>query len=587
MTNPNAKHRSILCLLLTLVLCFAMIPQGQATSDIEQITQNYNPIVRVYLSRLGIEDRMDLTLNQAYGITLSNGNALYFPQSSTLSFLLQNGQIYLYYENMSMSLGTDITLTAYANENTTGQGFCLTNYSAQYWGDLRLSVSDGILKPILSIHVEDYLLGVVPYEMSDSFPVEALKAQAIAARTYALRKQDAQSAYDVVDTTNDQVYKGYLEGYTNVEQAVSETEGICGFYQGSLAQCYYSASNGGQTELVESVWPTDADFSYYAFGADPYDVQNPASTVLSLTLSKQANESETAPYSVRTMLAEQLSDELSALGFDASAESVRLDEVHSVILEEPNQADSILYTQLQMSIKISGRTRSDIVIYDTSSTTQDADSSAVPTATASPIYGDWTVIDEVFTLSMPIFPTAEDAFLLDISSNFDNEIWSVVETDDTFVVEARRYGHGVGMSQRGAEWMALNYQKSYEEILAFYYPGMELKQYVETPTTDLVADSALSMTAGPAPSPTPRPTVMPTTLTPTGDQYLAMVSNIEEDSTLNLRQEPNLNADIVMRLQYNQTLLVLSTCPEDGWVEVQTDVVTGYVMEKYLTTISE
>ncbi len=123
--------------------------------------------------------------------------------------------------------------------------------------------------------------------------------------------------------------------------------------------------------------------------------------------------------------------------------------------------------------------------------------------------------------------------------------------------------------------------------MAFYYPGMELKQYVETPTTDLVADSALSMTAGPAPSPTPRPTVMPTTLTPTGDQYLAMVSNIEEDSTLNLRQEPNLNADIVMRLQYNQTLLVLSTCPEDGWVEVQTDVVTGYVMEKYLTTISE
>lgn len=95
-----------------------------------------------------------------------------------------------------------------------------------------------------------YCLGVVPYEMSDSFPLEALKAQAVAARTYALRSQNPTQPYDLVDTTNDQVYRGYVPGNDRTERAIRETRGVCGFYRDQLAQCYYSASNGGQTELV-------------------------------------------------------------------------------------------------------------------------------------------------------------------------------------------------------------------------------------------------------------------------------------------------------------------------------------------------
>ena len=102
---------------------------------------------------------------------------------------------------------------------------------------------------MLTLGVEDYLLGVVPYEMGDSFPLEALKAQAIAARTYALRKSGSSEDYDVEDTTNDQAYRGRSASSPLSEQAVRETKGICGVYKGALAQCFYSASNGGQTEL--------------------------------------------------------------------------------------------------------------------------------------------------------------------------------------------------------------------------------------------------------------------------------------------------------------------------------------------------
>ena len=59
-----------------------------------------------------------------------------------------------------------------------------------------------------SLSVEDYLLGVVPYEMSNSFPLEALKAQAVCARTYALSHVQGDPYYDLEDTTNDQVFRG-------------------------------------------------------------------------------------------------------------------------------------------------------------------------------------------------------------------------------------------------------------------------------------------------------------------------------------------------------------------------------------------
>ena len=68
---------------------------------------------------------------------------------------------------------------------------------------------------ILHIPVEEYLLGVLPYEMNEAFPIEALKAQAVAARSYAIRKQNSNEHYDVTDNTNDQVYRGYQKENKN------------------------------------------------------------------------------------------------------------------------------------------------------------------------------------------------------------------------------------------------------------------------------------------------------------------------------------------------------------------------------------
>ena len=135
----------------------------------------------------------------------------------------------------------------------------------------------------------------------------------------------------------------------------------------------------------------------------------------------------------------------------------------------------------------------------------------------------------------------------------------------------------------GAEWMAGRYQKTYQEILSFYYPGMSLMRYDFAESALPAAPEALAATPGPAPTPTPRPTLMPVSEQPADGQWIALVTGIDDDSSLNLRSLPDLSGDIVMRLYKNQRLLVLERCEEEGWVKVRTDAAEGYVMESYLT----
>lgn len=598
------KRRSIrrclaLLLMLALPLCAA-----QAQDMTLPSAGARDQTVRVYLSRLNLTDRMDLTLVSAYSVHTQAGAQLHFQAGSEVAVLLRDGALYLYYEGMSQLAGQSVTLLRDTAEGESG--FRLTNYPALYAGDLQIDVVDGKVRPILSVHVEDYLLGVVPYEMSDSFPLEALKAQAVAARTYALRSQDLSQPYDLVDTTNDQVYRGYLPGNDQTERAIQETRGVCGFYRDQLAQCYYSASNGGQTELVETVWPTEEDFGYYAFGDDPYDVENPDSVVRTFEMKKTYGEEETAPYALRNLLATQLFDQLTALGYDPAPESVRVDGVSAVSVSGAASEDNKYMTRLTLTVSVSGRTRKNApapvvdlnaeevslfeVVDETPSPTPTVQTTGfmpvvtvTPSPTPTPVYGPFTPIEEPFTLELDIFPTAEQALGLDITAHYDNELWSVRETDDAYIVEARRFGHGVGMSQRGAQWMAAEYGKTYQEIIAFYYPGLTLMRYEDQPAQMTQPEAALAATPGPAPTPTPRPTLMPMTLTPQEGQWLATVTEIDDDSSLNLRKTPDLGGEILMRLYKGQQLLVLERCPQEGWVKVRTDVAEGYVVEDYLT----
>ena len=150
-------------------------------------------------------------------------------------------------------------------------------------------MKDGAIRPVMTLPLESYLLGVVPYEMSDSFPLEALKVQAVCARTYALSKMNGSGDYDVVDNTNDQVFRGTPDKCENTARAVEETAGLVLTFNNKLITAWYSASNGGQTELPGNVWSGNNIPGCFAMVDDPWDAQNPDSTVRTAVLGRDGS----------------------------------------------------------------------------------------------------------------------------------------------------------------------------------------------------------------------------------------------------------------------------------------------------------
>ncbi|MFQ7095751.1 MAG: SpoIID/LytB domain-containing protein [Christensenellales bacterium] len=535
--------------------------------------------IRVYLRRLQVEDTLRVTVKGQYA---TQDGRLSFSDGAKLVVVLRGDQLVLHTGQTAVVMGSSIKLMRCQSETP---GYLLLNDgTGMYEGDLSLDIVENAIRPILTINVEDYLLGVVPFEMGDSFPLEALKAQAVTARTYALRKSGSSGAYDVEDTTNDQAYRGRTTSSPLSEQAVTETKGLCGVYRGALASCFYSASNGGQTELGQHVWPTDAPdaYGYMDMRDDPYDLENRNSVVKRYTLQKKPGEKGIGE-ALHQALTTAMGEQLSALGVEADGELVRFDEIQSVEAVTPKyDGDSRLMTELRFTVKISVR---DYTFRQTpspqpaASSTPHADETPAPTAT--PAFSPYRKVKETVTVTLPIFTEAERAMGLSINVS-QNELITVSDIGSAFLIESRRFGHGVGMSQRGAEQMARQYGMTYEQILAFYYPGMGLVSY-DTGSAPLpTLNAELMATPAPTPSPTPRPTLMPvsTNQMPEG-AYLAIVSNIDEDSTLNLREQPNTSAEVIRRLYKNQPLIVLSVS-KDGWAHVKTDVMEGYVRSEYL-----
>ena len=535
--------------------------------------------IRVYLRRLQVEDTLRVTVKGQYA---TQDGRLSFSDGAKLVVVLRGDQLVLHTGQTAVVMGSSIKLVRCQSETP---GYLLLNDgTGMYEGDLSLDIVENAIRPILTINVEDYLLGVVPFEMGDSFPLEALKAQAVTARTYALRKSGSSGAYDVEDTTNDQAYRGRTTSSPLSEQAVTETKGLCGVYRGALASCFYSASNGGQTELGQHVWPTDAPdaYGYMDMRDDPYDLENRNSVVKRYTLQKKPGEKGIGE-ALHQALTTAMGEQLSALGVEADGELVRFDEIQFVEAVTPKyDGDSRLMTELRFTVKISVR---DYTFRQTpspqlaASSTPHADETPAPTAT--PAFSPYRKVKEAVTVTLPIFTEAERAMGLSINVS-QNELITVSDIGSAFLIESRRFGHGVGMSQRGAEQMARQYGMTYEQILAFYYPGMGLVSY-DTGSAPLpTLNAELMATPAPTPSPTPRPTLMPvsTNQMPEG-AYLAIVSNIDEDSTLNLREQPSTSGEVIRRLYKNQPLIVLSVS-KDGWAHVKTDVMEGYVRNEYL-----
>jgi stage II sporulation protein D len=133
-----------------------------------------------------------------------------------------------------------------------------------YHGSLEVRPASSGLNAVNAVDLENYVRGVVPKESPSSWPIEELKAQAVAARSYAIADALHGSGYDQFDDTRSQVYGGAGAETSKSNQAVDATAGQVVMYGGKIAQTFFFSTSGGHTENNE--------FSSLGFGqpAIPY-----------------------------------------------------------------------------------------------------------------------------------------------------------------------------------------------------------------------------------------------------------------------------------------------------------------------------
>ncbi|HSS80238.1 MAG TPA: SpoIID/LytB domain-containing protein [Gaiellaceae bacterium] len=143
-----------------------------------------------------------------------------------------------------------------------------------YRGTLRVTGGKAV-RVVNTVGLEPYLWGVVPSEMPDTWPTEALKSQAIVARTYALTHMQGGGDFDVYPDTRSQVYGGMPAESDSARAAVNDTSGEVVLYKGELAQTFFFSSSGGRTANVQDVWGGSKATPYLVSVPDPYDTLSP------------------------------------------------------------------------------------------------------------------------------------------------------------------------------------------------------------------------------------------------------------------------------------------------------------------------
>lgn len=206
-----------------------------------------------------------------YTIQDLNGKVLFEPLAgSTTTITVEKGKLKLSGLKETLLLNQPVKAVPEKGQYLYHKGF-------KYNGVLGFSLSANQRVDVINtLNIETYLQGVVPAEISSKWHPEAIKAQTLAARTYALKHLTPKSKYDVVDTVMSQVYYGMNVEAANVNSIINgETKGEVIVYNGVLINAFFSASSGGHTVGSGFVWSTD--LPYLVGKPDPFDQSKYAS----------------------------------------------------------------------------------------------------------------------------------------------------------------------------------------------------------------------------------------------------------------------------------------------------------------------
>lgn len=315
-----------------------------------------------------------------------------------------------------------------------------------YPGRLEVVKAEDGLVIINELYLEDYLKRVVPSEMPVSYEKEALKAQAVCARTYAYRQIQGNSYMEygahVDDSTRFQVYNN-LETSVNSDMAVNETYGKLLTYEDDVAEAFYFSTSCGHT-TDGTIWGADLSTVPYLKGiavkdgGGELDLTTNDDFAAFIKSSPSGYESDFAMYRWSTKLtSSQLEQKISDIG---------------------------TITKVAMKERSTGGIGSVLVIEGTEGSREIKGESKIRSTLGNPEL----VIKKQNGDTVTGWSSLPSAFITIERSEPD------ADQVTTFTIYGGGYGHGVGMSQNGAQGMA-KAGKNYRQILEFFYQGAEVK----------------------------------------------------------------------------------------------------------------
>lgn len=318
---------------------------------------------------------------------------------------------------------------------------------------MRFFAKSSTVTVINILDAEQYFKGVLPSEVYPSWHDEALKAAAVATRTYTYHSMNGKhSSYgiDLCNTTCCQVYSGITKCQPSTNRAVDETRNLVLTYDSKLITAVYHAISGGVTESSAGAWGGSPD-------AYPY-----------LTVVK-------TPFEKYTDIAR------------GSWTKVLYDEDFAELIQNYYNSSRIA-TPIE-SIRLDDNTPG----YLNNMTITGADGRSIILKTSSQIRSFFSVISANFTIGhvyMPSEGAYHSARVLSADGEYTveaGEELTVITADgekkipgirSAHYISGKGYGHGVGLSQYGAQFAAKE-GYTYEEILSIYYPGTTLEDYTE------------------------------------------------------------------------------------------------------------
>lgn len=376
------------------------------------------------------------------------------PSADSNAFTLKGAAIKVTYSGGSFIFDTNGKLVLSSPNNVVDLG------TMAYRGKIELTNAGGTIDTVNIISMDEYLYGVVPAEVYAEWPAEALKAQAVAARSYAKYHIGKHSGYDLCDHTHCQQYSGYNIESSSTNNAVDATSGVMAYYGGAPANTVYYDCDGGHTLSAAEVW--GSDIPYLQSVPDPYE-QGARSWEKSFTLDELTQKAKSAGLNVGSVTSvsitkqrnNKLAEEITITGTQGSA-TVTGSDIKEFFAKDGEKLWS-------RCITISGASAPANNVYVTGAA---GTAENLTATTISAVNGDGTVT------------VLDDINLVIRGSEGDIVIspggGKVTEAKDTVLVSGAGWGHGVGMSQCGANGMALQ-GFDYKEILKYYYKGIEVK----------------------------------------------------------------------------------------------------------------